>query len=101
MEAYIKNKEIPYLKGIVWTTDAIYRETRNRILARKEEGAKIVEMEQAGLIAISKFRNIKYGAIIYGGDDVSSEIWNDRKWSSRSGIRYSLVMLLKEIIKEI
>ena len=28
-------------------------------------------MEQAGLIAVSQFRGIDYGAIIYGGDDVS------------------------------
>lgn len=99
MEYFLKNNNVQFLKGLVWTTDALYRETRSRILARKEEGAKIVEMEQAGCIAIAQFRHIKYGAIIYGGDDVSQEEWDHRDRSSRKGIRYSLILMLKEMIK--
>ena len=36
---------ISYLRGLVWTTDAIYRETNDRIARHRAEGAKIVEME--------------------------------------------------------
>lgn len=101
MEIYLSEKKIPFIKGITWTTDALYRETRSRILARKEEGAKIVEMEQAGCLAIASFRKVKYGAIIYGGDDVSQEEWDHRDWSSRKGIRYNLIMMLKDMLKKI
>ena len=96
--AYLENKSIPYLRGLVWTTDAFFRETPAKIKLRKSEGAKIVEMEQAGCLAVSKFRGIKYGAIIYGGDDVSGEIWDKRAWN-RHGIRYGLIDICKDLVK--
>lgn len=40
---YLDEKDISYLRGITWTTDAMFRETEDRIERRKEEGAKIVE----------------------------------------------------------
>lgn len=96
---YLEEHSISYIRGLTWTTDAIFRETFDRIARRKEEGAKIVEMEQAGCIAVSKFRGFKYGALIYGGDDVSQDEWSNRGWRSREGIRYDLVMLCKRLVK--
>lgn len=96
---YLDAHAVSYLRGIVWTTDAMLRETRERIERRKAEGAKIVEMEQAGCIAVARFRHFKYGALIYGGDDVSREQWDQRSWRSRNGIRYDLVNLCKEIVQ--
>ncbi len=96
---YLSESSVPYLEGLVWTTDAIYRETRERIKARREEGARIVEMEQAGCIAVAQFRGIKYGAMIYGGDDVSGEVWDSRGWIERKGVRYSLVEFCREILE--
>ncbi len=98
---YLKANDISYLQGLTWTTDAIFRETAEKIAQRKEEGAKIVEMEQAGCIAVSQYRGFDYGALIYGGDDVSQEEWSKRGWRSREGIRYDLVMLCKELVKVI
>ena len=95
---YLDANSIPYLRGLTWTTDAMFRETADRIAQRKEEGAKIVEMEQAGCIAVAQFRKFDYGALIYGGDDVSQEEWSNRGWQSRYGIRYNLVQLCKEIV---
>lgn len=95
---YLEENHIPHFRGLTWTTDAIFRETADRIAQRKEEGAKIVEMEQAGCISVAQFRGFAYGALIYGGDDVSGEEWSDRGWHSRQGIRYDLVMLCKELV---
>ena len=92
---------ISYLRGLVWTTDAIYRETNDRIARRRAEGAKIVEMEQAGCLAVAQFRHIDYGALIYGGDDVSQEEWSQREWRSRGGIRYDLVLLCRDLVGRI
>ena len=99
--AYLDKNGIPYIKGLTWTTDAIYRETPDRVKKRREEGAKIVEMEQSGNIAVTKFRGTKYGALIYGGDDVSGSDWDRREWRSRNGIRYDLVLLCKTLLNEI
>ena len=96
---YLEKNSISYIRGLTWTTDAIFRETAERIARRKEEGAKIVEMEQAGCIAVSQFRGFEYGALIYGGDDVSQDEWSNRGWRSREGIRYDLVTLCKKLVK--
>ena len=96
---YLKENGIPYLQGLTWTTDAIFRETPDRIALRKEEGAKIVEMEQAGCIAVAQFRHFSYGALIYGGDDLSGEEWSMRGWRSRDGVRYDLVQLCRKLLK--
>lgn len=96
--ARLEEKNVSYIKGLTWTTDAIFRETSERIERRKSEGAKIVEMEQAGCLAVAQCRGFSYGALIYGGDDVSSDEWDQRKWRSREGIRYDLVMLCIELV---
>ena len=94
----LKENGVPFLQGLTWTTDAIFRETPDRIALRKEEGAKIVEMEQAGCIAVAQFRHFSYGALIYGGDDLSGEEWSNRGWRSREGIRYDLVQLCRKLL---
>lgn len=96
---YLKKNDIPFLQGLTWTTDAIFRETPDRIALRKAEGAKIVEMEQAGCIAVAQFRHFSYGALIYGGDDLSGEEWSNRGWRSREGIRYDLVHLCRKLLE--
>lgn len=96
---FLDENSVSYIRGLTWTTDAIFRETADRIIRRKAEGAKIVEMEQAGCIAVSQFRGFEYGALIYGGDDVSQDEWSNRSWRSREGIRYNLVMLCKELVE--
>ena len=96
---YLEENGVPYLRGLTWTTDAIFRETAERIARRKEEGAKIVEMEQAGCLAVAQFRGFHYGALIYGGDDLSGEEWSGRGWRSRDGIRFDLVRLCRKLLE--
>lgn len=96
---YLEEHTISYLRGLTWTTDAIFRETPGKVARRREEGAKIVEMEQAGCIAVAQFRGFAYGALIYGGDDVSQDQWDQRAWRSREGIRYDLVTLCKQLVE--
>lgn len=54
-------------------------------------------MEAAALFAVSKFRGIKLGQILYGGDDLSGVEWDSRKWDSREKIRENLVELSMKI----
>lgn len=96
--AYLDESSVPYLRGITWTTDAIFRETAEKVELRKQEGAKIVEMEQSGCIAVAQFRGFAYGALIYGGDDLASEEWSERGWRSRKGVRYDMVQLCKKLV---
>jgi uridine phosphorylase len=89
-EDFNKHK-IAYVKGKTWTTDAFYRETEKKVELRKSEGCLTVEMEAAAFLAVAKFRNVKLGQILYGGDDLSAVAWDGRKWHDRTEIRKNLV----------
>ncbi|MDD3242440.1 MAG: nucleoside phosphorylase [Eubacteriales bacterium] len=85
--------KVPYLTGKTWTTDAIYRETKQKVAARVAEGCLTVEMEASAYFAVAQFRGVRLGQILYGGDDVSGQDWDSRAWDSRGGIRENLVNL--------
>jgi uridine phosphorylase len=70
--------DIPYVVGKTWTTDGIYRETPEKISLRKAEGCLTVEMECAAFFAVAGFRNVVFAQLLYGGDDLSSSIWDSR-----------------------
>lgn len=60
----------PYIKGRVWTTDALYRETRENVRKRKEEGCLAVEMELAGVQAVCDFHGFELYDFLVAGDVV-------------------------------
>jgi uridine phosphorylase len=47
---------IEAIRGVTWTTDAPFRETRSALDAAAAEGLKAVEMEVAGLYAFARAR---------------------------------------------
>lgn len=83
----------PYVVGKTWTTDAPYRETPKKIARRRAEGCLVVEMEAAGMMAVAEFRGVVFGQMLYGGDDLSGEKWDNRRWQSRAEIREQLFWL--------
>ena len=85
-DTMIKQK-IPYIKAKTWTTDALYRETPERIKRRKSEGCVAVEMEAAAYIAVSQYNNVKFGQILYAGDNLGGDEWDSRGWNDRTEIR--------------
>lgn len=96
LEKAISEREIPYLVGKTWTTDAPYRETSIKIQARRAEGCIVVEMEAAALMAVAQFRNVILGQVVYGGDDLSGEEWDHRGWHDRKDVRENLFWLSAE-----
>jgi uridine phosphorylase len=93
LEAALKAQGLPYLVGKTWTTDAPYRETRDKVELRRSEGCLTVEMEASALMAVAQFRNVVLGQVLYGGDDLSGEEWHHRDWRSRSDVREKLFWL--------
>lgn len=86
-----KNQEI--LAGKTWTTDAVFRETPGIIKRRRSEGCIAVEMEAAAFFAVARFRKVRFGQILYAGDDVSGSAWDPRGWSRRFAVREDLFWL--------
>lgn len=98
LTTFLRAQGMDYLTGKTWTTDAFYRETPERIARRREEGCLFVEMEQSAMMAVASYRQVDYGAILYGGDDVSKEKWDSRNWRDRGDIRSGLTELAKEFL---
>jgi uridine phosphorylase len=53
----------PTRRGLVWTTDAPYRETAQQLLAWRDEGALAVEMQAASLFAFGKAQGAAVGVV--------------------------------------
>ena len=94
--AILDTHQIPYVKGATWTTDAFYRETRDKVAQRRAEGCLTVEMENAALLAVAQLRGITMGQILYSGDDLSGVEWDSRSWSSHGSLREQLTYIAAE-----
>jgi uridine phosphorylase len=57
-------------RGKAWTTDALLRETREIVEAKRKEGARAVDMVSATLLTIAQTYNIKAGSILAVSDNV-------------------------------
>ena len=68
MERLFIEKKFPYVTGRVWTTDALYRETRDQVRKRKAEGCLAVEMELAGVQAVCDFHGWSLYDYLITGD---------------------------------
>ena len=96
VEQALQKHHVPYVVGKTWTTDAIYRETPSRIARRREEGCLVVEMESAAFFAVAQFRGVRFGQMLYGGDDLTGDAWDGRNWQKESSTRARLFQLAVE-----
>jgi len=90
LEATLRARGAPYRLGKTWTTSAPYRETHARIARRRNEDCITVEMEAASLMAVAQYRNVIFGQVLYGGDDLSGESWEHREWQHQAKVREAL-----------
>lgn len=92
---------IPYQTCKTWTTDAFYRETRDKVQTRIQEGCTTVEMEFTALAAVAQYRDVEFAQILYGGDDLSKDIWDNRSWHKRDDVRVNLIQLSKDVLERL
>ena len=72
-----KNK-IKYVNTKTWTTDALYKETVNKVRDRKTEGCLVVEMECASIMAVAKARGVEAYQFLYSADTLDNDEWDIR-----------------------
>ena len=87
LSAVLAERDVPHVVGKTWTTDAPYRETVDKIAARRAEGCLTVEMETAAFLAVARHRSVTFGQYLYAGDDVSGSVWDSRQWQTSSARR--------------
>lgn len=76
--------ELKYHIGKVWTTDGIYRETRDKVNNRKKQGCICVDMECSAVAALAQFREKDIFHFFYAADNLDCEQWDERSLSNES-----------------
>ncbi len=67
-----------YTQGKVWTTDAFYRETPDKMKARKAQGCICVDMECSAVAAVAEFREKEVFQFFYAADNLDADKWDMR-----------------------
>ncbi|MCR4622245.1 MAG: nucleoside phosphorylase [Clostridiales bacterium] len=93
----------PFVEGTTWTTDACYRETREKVARRKSQGAVCVEMECAGMQALCDFRGTEFFQFFYAGDNLDHSSWDPRSISGEARLddKTKIVFLAFELALKI
>ena len=82
--ALMEEMGIRYTQGLCWTTDAMYRETREKVERRKARGCICVDMECASCAAVAQFRGKEVLQFFYAADNLDSEAWDARSLSNNA-----------------
>lgn len=85
--------QVPYTRGRTWTTDALYRETRERVDRRVAEGCLTVEMEAAAFFAVGAYRGVRVGQLLFAGDALHGDDWDHRGWFTAADARTATFLL--------
>jgi uridine phosphorylase len=65
-----------FKRTTIWTTDAIYRETINKVAYYRELGARAVEMECSALFSVAQYRKVSITGLLVVSDSVASKDWD-------------------------
>jgi len=71
----LNKNQIDFHAGAIWTTDAVYRETRQQVESRQQDGILAVEMELSALYSVAQFRRVALAGILVVSDELSSLDW--------------------------
>jgi len=85
-QAFLDSHKVSYQSGKVWTTDAPYRETIDKMKRRKEAGAICVDMECSAVAALAAFRGFELCHFFYAADHLSEEKWDIRTLSNHEDL---------------
>jgi uridine phosphorylase len=75
LRAALDQKCLKYHHGPVWSTDAIYRETRDKVENYQRQDVIGVEMEISALFTVARFRKVDMGAMVVVSDELASFKW--------------------------
>ena len=91
---------IDVVEGIVWTTDAPYREMKSKAERLSRKGVVAVEMECSALFALGEFRDVEVGGFVVISDTLFPE-WRFSPEESKRGwerARKVMVSTVKRIV---
>jgi len=71
----LRDQGLCFHEGIVWSTDAIYRETPERVAYFQGKDVLAVEMEMSAIFSVGRYRQVDVSGILVVSDEVSSFQW--------------------------
>jgi purine-nucleoside phosphorylase len=87
----LKTYHLPCQLGSIWTTDAIYRETKTKVAQYQKDNILAVEMEMSALFTVARFRRVSLAGVLVVSDDLSSFSWRPGFRNDRFAERCRLV----------
>lgn len=75
IENTLKNNGQTFFKGEVWTTDAPYRETPEKVEFHQKSEVLAVEMEMSALMTLALYRGVKLGGLLVVSDELFNMKW--------------------------
>lgn len=98
IEQRLNQHHYSYIECLTWTTDGFFRETKDKVEYRRNEGCTVVEMECSALAACAEFRNILFGQILFTADTLADiHHYDERGWGGDS-FEIALSLCLEAVI---
>ncbi len=72
IENCFKKYGLPFISCTTWTTDGFFRETKDMVRYRLDEGCSVVEMECAALAACCRKRGASFGQFLFTADSLAN-----------------------------
>ncbi|MBR5229315.1 MAG: nucleoside phosphorylase, partial [Firmicutes bacterium] len=76
--AVLENMGLPIISAKVWTTDGLYRETKENMRKRVADGCRAVDMECSAVMAAAAFRGVTACQFLYAEDNLDGIEWDPR-----------------------
>ncbi len=68
----LSQRGICFYTGLLWSTDAVYRETREKVKYYQNKDVLAVDMELSALFTAGRFREVEVGAVLVVSDEIST-----------------------------
>lgn len=75
LHRWLEQRGVAAAAGLIWTTDALYRETEKKIERYRAEGVLAVDMEMSALFAVGAARKVGVVALLLVSDHFSPNAW--------------------------
>jgi uridine phosphorylase len=75
LEEALIQQSLPFSKGSVWTTDALYRETPDKVKTYQDQGILAVEMEISALMTVALYRSVAMAGLLVVSDELFQLKW--------------------------
>ena len=98
IEKTLKDHGLRYTEVVSWSTDGFFRETKEKVEYRKQEGCSVVEMECSALAACARMRGATWGELLFTADTLAdAEKYDERNWGGDS-IDYALELCIEAVL---